>query len=203
MVRFIRSVCSDPSRRDRFGQGQGLWKRRGTAALAGALLLCIVAPELNPPAAWAEPRWRQGVFPVASFAGYTSHFGQRIGPDGRLQPHYGVDIAAPMGSPIHNWWGGVVQDVINDGTCGLGLVISSGPYEHIYCHLSGSVVGGVYRSGPVALAAGSRVRGGQLIGHVGMSGRTTGPHLHWGIRHGGRWLNPGLILRAMAAARRR
>jgi len=154
------------------------------------------------PAAQAEPRWRQGVFPVASFAGYTSHFGERNGPSGRLEPHYGLDIAAPMGSPIRNWWGGVVQDVISDGTCGLGLVISSGPYEHIYCHLSGSVVGGVYRSGPVALAAGSRVRGGQLIGHVGMSGRTTGPHLHWGIRHDGRWLNPGAILRAMAAARR-
>jgi murein DD-endopeptidase MepM/ murein hydrolase activator NlpD len=204
VVRSIHSACSDPGRRDRFGQAHGLWESRRTAnLLRAALMLSVTAPVLIPPAAWAEPRWRQGVFPVASFAGYTSHFGQRSGPGGRLQPHYGVDIAAPMGSPIHNWWGGVVQDVINDGTCGLGLVISSGPYEHIYCHLSGSVVGAVYRSGPVALAAGSRVQGGQLIGHVGMSGRTTGPHLHWGIRHGGRWLNPGLILRAMAAARRR
>jgi murein DD-endopeptidase MepM/ murein hydrolase activator NlpD len=47
---------------------------------------------------------------------------------------------------------------------------------------------------------GSPVRGGQVIGHVGLSGRTSGPHLHWGIRHGGRWLNPAAILRAMAAA---
>ncbi|MFM2205902.1 MAG: hypothetical protein RLZZ560_1297, partial [Cyanobacteriota bacterium] len=65
---------------------------------------------------------------------------------------------------------------------------------------AGTVAGGVYRSGSVALAAGSPVRGGQLIGHVGLSGRTSGPHLHWGIRHGGRWLNPAAILRAMAAA---
>jgi murein DD-endopeptidase MepM/ murein hydrolase activator NlpD len=93
-----------------------------------------------------------------------------------------------------------VSEVISDGGCGLGLVIRSGPYEHIYCHLAGTVAGGVYRSGSVALAAGSPVRGGQLIGHVGLSGRTSGPHLHWGIRHGGRWLNPAAILRAMAAA---
>ena len=76
----------------------------------------------------------------------------------------------------------------------------SSDLEHIYCHLAGAVEGGVYRSGAVSLAAGSPVRSGQLIGHVGLSGRTSGPHLHWGIRHDGRWLNPAAILRAMAAA---
>jgi len=154
-------------------------------------------------AARAEVRWRQGVFPVASFAGYTSHFGSRLGPGGSLEPHHGLDIAAPLGSPIRNWWHGAVREVISDGGCGLGLVIQSGPYEHIYCHLAGSVQGGVYRSGAVSLRAGQALRGGQLIGHVGMSGRTTGPHLHWGIRYQGRWLNPGTILRAMANARSR
>ncbi|MFZ9849102.1 MAG: M23 family metallopeptidase [Vulcanococcus sp.] len=188
MAPFIRSACSDRRR------------RAGRILAAGLAAGAALAPGL--PTA-AEPRWRQGVFPVASFAGYTSHFGMRTGPSGRSEPHYGLDIAAPMGSPIRNWWGGVVREVINDGGCGLGLVISSGPYEHIYCHLSGAVSGGVYQSGSVALAAGSRVRSGQLIGHVGMSGRTTGPHLHWGVRYGGQWLNPGTILRAMAQARRR
>ena len=108
-----------------------------------------------------------------------------------------------MGSPVRNWWGGVVREVIVDGRCGLGLLIASGPYEHIYCHLAGSASAGVYRSGPVALAAGSRVRSGQLIGHVGLSGRTTGPHLHWGLRYRGQWLDPAAVLRAMAAARTR
>ena len=169
--------------------------------LNAALIGCSAVALPTLPSA-AEPRWRQGVFPVASFSGYTSHFGMRDGPTGATEPHYGLDIAAPMGSPIRNWWGGVVQEVISGGACGLGLVIGSGPYEHIYCHLSGSVIGGVYRSGSVALATGNPVRSGQLIGHVGMSGRTTGPHLHWGVRYGGRWLNPGTILRAMAMARR-
>ena len=149
----------------------------------------------------ADRRWSQGVFPVAVFSGYTSHYGQRIGPSGGVEPHQGIDIAAPLGSPIRNWWDGVVKELINDEACGVGLLIQSGPYEHIYCHLSGSVEGGMYRSGGVALQIGERLRGGELIGHVGVSGRSTGPHLHWGVRYGGRWLNPAAILRAMAAAR--
>ena len=172
-----------------------LWDcSRAATCLAGALVLA--GPAL------ADGRWRQGVFPVAVFSGYTSHYGQRLGPSGSWEPHYGLDIAAPMGSPIRNWWGGVVKEVIDDGRCGLGLLIQSGPYEHLYCHLSGSVQNGTYRSGAVALRSGSRVASGALIGHVGVTGRSTGPHLHWGVRYGGRWLNPATILRAMAASRR-
>ena len=145
--------------------------------------------------------WRLGVFPVTVFSGYTSSFGGRTGPWGAIEPHYGLDIAAPLGSPIRNWWGGTVKEVIHDGRCGVGLVIQSGPYEHIYCHLLGSGADGVYRSGGLQLRPGQRVRTGQLIARVGMSGRTTGPHLHWGMRYGGQWLDPALILRAMARSR--
>jgi murein DD-endopeptidase MepM/ murein hydrolase activator NlpD len=96
----------------------------------------------------------------------------------------------------------VVQSVINDGTCGLGLVVRSGDYEHIYCHLSGSVQGGVYHSGPVQVSQGQTLRMGALIGHVGVTGRSTGPHLHWGMRFRGAWIDPALVLREMARARR-
>jgi murein DD-endopeptidase MepM/ murein hydrolase activator NlpD len=68
--------------------------------------------------------------------------------------------------------------------------------------LAGQVNGGVYSSGPVRLQVGQPVRTGSLIGHIGLSGRTSGPHLHWGMRHGGRWLDPAAVLRAMAQARR-
>ena len=94
-----------------------------------------------------------------------------------------------------------MQEVIADGGCGNGLVIRSGDYEHLYCHLGGSTGDGVYSSGPVRLLRGQAVRRGQLIGHVGMSGSTTGPHLHWGVRYRGAWLDPARILRAMAASR--
>lgn len=146
--------------------------------------------------------WGRAVFPVASFAGFTSVFGLRHHPlSGALRPHDGLDIVAPLGSPVRSWWGGRVLEVIADRSCGNGLVIRSGDYEHIYCHLAGRSVEGFYRSGPVLLAVGDRVAAGQTIGHVGISGATTGPHLHWGLRHRGSWLDPVLVLRAMAASR--
>ena len=46
------------------------------------------------------------------------------------------------------------------------------------------------------------VNAGQVIGQVGLTGRTSGAHLHWGIRHSGRWLDPAQILRAMIRSRR-
>ncbi len=175
----------------------GCSERRAMAAVA--LLLAPLLAGL--PAARADS-WRLGAFPVASFAGYTSAFGMRVHPlGGDRRPHYGLDIAAPLGSPVRSWWGGVVKDVINDGGCGVGLVIRSGAYEHIYCHLAGRGSGGSYRSGAVQLRLGQGVRTAQVIGHVGMSGSTTGPHLHWGLRHGGRWIDPAQVLRAMARAR--
>ena len=184
----MRSVCCNRHR------GAGL----GAVALAATGLLLAGLP----PAARATT-WLRGVFPVATFSGYTSGFGNRVHPlAGDLRPHYGVDIAAPLGSPVLSWWSGRVQEVIRDGGCGNGLVIRSGEYEHIYCHLGGSVAAGVYRSGAVRLVSGQVVRSGELIGHVGMTGSTTGPHLHWGMRFRGRWLDPARILRAMAASRR-
>ena len=165
--------------------------------LATALGVLIPAEALR-----AEQRWAQGVFPVSRFLGYTSHFGERSGAAGRRERHTGLDIAAPLGSAVRSWWSGSVESVINDGSCGVGVVIRSGDYVHTYCHLAGRVEGGSYRSGGVSLRAGSRVRGGQTIGHVGMSGRSSGPHLHWAVSWRGRWLDPGQILRAMVAARR-
>lgn len=170
-------------------------RRLSAAGLAAAALMI--------PAAQARSPWSLGVFPVRQFVAYTSHFGSRARPGGGAEPHHGLDIAAPLGSTIHSWWGGVVQELINDQTCGLGLVIRSGAYEHIYCHLAGWIDGGRYRSGPVLLQPGQPVRTGQLIGHVGLSGRTSGPHLHWGLRYRGQWLDPARILRAMAAGQQR
>jgi len=173
-------------------------------AADGIAVFGIPASGFAQPMSQARPvqnPWRLGVFPVTVFSGYTSSFGGRTGPWGAIEPHYGLDIAAPLGSPIRNWWGGTVKEVIHDGRCGVGLVIQSGPYEHTYCHLLGSGADGVYRCGGLQLQPGQRVRTGQLIARVGMSGRTTGPHLHWGMRYGGQWLDPAVILRAMARSR--
>ena len=187
------SDCSDRSRRRRY--------RRRSLTIAAAMTL---ASQVLPARANSASLWSRGVFPVTSFAGYTSGFGMRSHPlSGDVRPHYGIDIAAPLGSPIRSWWAGTVSEVIVDGGCGNGLVIRSGSYEHIYCHLGGQAGGGVYRSGGVLLQEGQRVASGQVIGHVGLTGSTTGPHLHWGMRYRGAWMDPAKVLRAMAESRRR
>jgi murein DD-endopeptidase MepM/ murein hydrolase activator NlpD len=185
-----------------------LWvcsKPRSASVRPAVHLLAAAALILTPSAhASGIYRWAMGSFPVVGFSGYTSPFGMRVHPlGGDLRPHYGLDIAAPLGSPVRSWWAGRVTHVIRDGGCGNGLTITSGPYEHLYCHLGGAVAGGTYRSGPVTLQEGQWVRTGQVIGHVGLTGSTTGPHLHWGMRYRGAWLDPARVLRAMAESRRR
>jgi murein DD-endopeptidase MepM/ murein hydrolase activator NlpD len=125
------------------------------------------------------------------FEGYTSHFGMRRAADGILRPHNGLDIAAPLGSPVLSWWHGTVIETIHDQSCGIGVVIASGDYYQIWCHLRRQ-----------RMRPDQWVNAGQVIGQLGLTGRTSGAHLHWGIRHSGRWLDPAQILRAMIRSRR-
>ncbi|MEB3340041.1 M23 family metallopeptidase [Okeania sp.] len=142
--------------------------------------------------------WQNASFPVENFQQYTSPFGPRGGGF-----HYGLDLAAPKGSYIRSWWTGKVVEVWEDGRCGTGIVIESGAWEHIYCHVQGTVEihnGRRYlvdRSGGIMLPQGQVLPAGSRIARVGMTGRTSGPHLHWGLKYGGRWVDPGLVLREM------
>ncbi|MCS6794202.1 MAG: M23 family metallopeptidase [Oscillatoriaceae bacterium SKW80] len=142
--------------------------------------------------------WLWASFPVENFQEYTSPFGPRGG-----EFHYGLDLAAPQGSYIRNWWSGQVVEVIADNRCGIGLVIESGSWEHIYCHMEGQVEtanGRKYlidREGGIQLWEGQQVPVGARIGRVGMSGRTSGPHLHWGLKYSKQWVDPATVLRAM------
>jgi murein DD-endopeptidase MepM/ murein hydrolase activator NlpD len=136
---------------------------------------------------------------VENFEEYSSPYGPR----GEGEFHYGLDIAAPQGSYIRNWWVGEVVEVIDDDRCGVGLVIQSGKWEHVYCHMEGQ--GGqangrnylIDREGGVIIWQGQQLSAGVRIGRVGMSGRTSGPHLHWGLRYADNWIDPGTVLRAM------
>ena len=153
--------------------------------------------------------WRNASFPVESFQAYTSAFGyRRSATGGRSNEfHYGLDLAAPQGSFIRSWWGGQVVEVTDNTRCGTSIVVQSGDWEHIYCHMQGKVekIGGqrylVDRGGSIQIREGQAVQTGARIGRVGMTGRTTGPHLHWGLKHRGSWVDPGLVLRAMQSAR--
>ena len=153
-----------------------------------------------------EPIWANGVFPVENFQEFTSYFGYRDRVDGSPgeEFHYGLDMAAPEGSNVLNWWDGNIIEVSDGGSCGTSVVVESGEWTHRYCHLKGHVEihdGQRYlidQGGDIRLRQGEDVAAGERLGRVGMTGRTTGPHLHWALQHHGNWVDPLLVVRAMA-----
>lgn len=148
--------------------------------------------------------WSQASFPVERFQAYTSPFGyRRFGSTWEF--HRGLDMAAPEGSYIRNWWAGTVAKVSDGSACGTYIVIQSGNWQHIYCHMEGHVEtteGHRYlidREGGIQMWEGEQVAAGTRIGRVGMTGHTTGPHLHWALKYGDNYVDPALVLRAMYA----
>jgi murein DD-endopeptidase MepM/ murein hydrolase activator NlpD len=113
----------------------------------------------------------------------TSDFGPRIHPTlGTTRHHQGIDIAAPIGTPVKSPWGGVIDSKVDDGVCGLGLRVKhSNGLLSVYCHLSDNNV----------VSEGAQVTAGQEIAKSGNTGRSTGPHLHWGVKDQSReYVNP-------------
>lgn len=98
------------------------------------------------------------------------------------RPHWGVDLAAPAGTPIVAAGDGAVTFAGREGGYGRLITIRhSGAYATRYAHL--------LRFAP-GMRIGARVRQGEVIGYVGRSGEATGPHLHFEIRVGGKPRNP-------------
>ena len=181
--------------------GLSLWVLNGVVSPAQRKAAEAAEIEL----ARANNPWRFASFPVENFQAYTSPFGYRQSPYGGEQFHYGLDIAAPLGSYIRNWWEGQVVEVSDNSACGTSVVIESGDWLHIYCHMQGYVTyegGGrvmVDPEGNLRIREGATIVTGQPIGRVGMTGRTTGPHLHWGLKFESSWVDPAMVLREMYA----
>ena len=116
----------------------------------------------------------------------TSGFGERLDPiDGEGAFHTGIDIAAPYGSPVRAAADGEVTG--QDMGTGYGRTVELNHGHNVmtvYAHLSS-----------VAVMPGQHVSRGQIIGYVGESGRSTGPHLHYEVRVDGVPVNPYKYLR--------
>jgi murein DD-endopeptidase MepM/ murein hydrolase activator NlpD len=98
------------------------------------------------------------------------------------RPHYGVDYAAPVGTPVRATAEGSVNYVGRDGANGRMIRIRhKNGYETFYLHL---------RRFGKGIKRGVKVASGQIIGYVGASGEVTGPHLDYRIKHRGRYINP-------------
>lgn len=117
----------------------------------------------------------------------TSHFShRRYHPIlKRYRPHHGTDFGAKRGTPLLAVNSGKVSFAGRMG--GYGKVVKikhPGGYESLYAHQS-----------RIRVKRGQRVKKGQIIGYVGSTGRSTGPHLHFGLTRYGRWINPMKVLR--------
>ncbi len=114
----------------------------------------------------------------------TSRFShRRLHPIRKVfRPHYGVDYAAPVGTPVQATADGTVVYAGRRGPSGRMIHIRhNNRYETMYLHLRG------YAGG---ISKGARIRGGQIIASVGSSGESTGPHLDYRIKKDGRYINP-------------
>jgi murein DD-endopeptidase MepM/ murein hydrolase activator NlpD len=101
-----------------------------------------------------------------------------------VRPHLGVDYAAPIGTPVQSVGSGVVIRAGRNGGSGKMVTIRhTGSYETSYLHLS-----------RIAVKSGTRVEQGQVIGYVGSTGLSTGPHLDFRIRHHGKPINPTKVI---------
>jgi murein DD-endopeptidase MepM/ murein hydrolase activator NlpD len=123
-------------------------------------------------------------WPLAAL-GVNSPFGERIDPiDGVRRMHAGVDLEGTYGMLIRATADGVV--VGNGVHAGHGrqvVIEHAGGFRSVYSHLS-----------QLFLATGDRVKAGQIIGRLGNSGRSTGPHLHFELSRYGEALDPLMLL---------
>ncbi len=113
----------------------------------------------------------------------SSGYGMRTHPVlGYKKAHKGVDFAAPTGTPIYAAGDGVVKRANRFSSYGNYIKIRhNDTYSTAYAHLNGFAKG---------VRSGSRVKQGQIIGYVGTTGRSTGPHLHYEVHKNGVKVNP-------------
>ena len=138
------------------------------------------------------PRPRPSASVTAALAGplsqatVTSRFGAlRAQGGGGTRTHAGIDLAAAQGSPVTAAYDGRVSLANWAGSYGLLVIVEhANGMQTRYAHLS-----------RISVAAGQQVQKGQIVGLVGSTGRSTGPHLHFELRQDGRPVDPIAVYR--------
>jgi murein DD-endopeptidase MepM/ murein hydrolase activator NlpD len=105
----------------------------------------------------------------------------------RYRAHLGIDYAAKIGTPIKAAGDGKIIHLGRKGGYGKTIIIKhDNGYKTLYAHMNG------YRKG---MKKGKWVKKGQIIGYVGSTGLSTGPHLHFGLYKNNRAINPNSVVK--------
>jgi murein DD-endopeptidase MepM/ murein hydrolase activator NlpD len=150
-----------------------------TSALSGNLRSFDVGMRSAVPSDWVNLAGAPTLWPIVG--PITSSFGERLDPfNGEGAFHSGVDISGSFGEPVRATADGTVEIAAMATGYGREILINHGNgIQTLYGHLSG-----------FAVTTGQQVNRGQIIGYVGMTGRSTGPHLHYEVRIHNTPVNP-------------
>ncbi|HXM99683.1 MAG TPA: M23 family metallopeptidase [Candidatus Dormibacteraeota bacterium] len=140
---------------------------------------------LIPSMSFAESSYTPAIWPVLGHV--TDAFGARLDPfSGEGAFHTGVDVATDYGAPVHATADGIVSQADNHAGYGRLVVVDHGfGITTWYAHLSA-----------FSAIAGARVKRGEVIGYTGISGRSTGPHVHYEVRMNNAPVNPWRYMRS-------
>jgi murein DD-endopeptidase MepM/ murein hydrolase activator NlpD len=173
-----------PDSQDAFDRSieQYTFLKRNAAMIAGSGLHLLDATR------FADSSYTPSIWPVMGHI--TDSFGERLDPfSGEGAFHTGVDVASDYGAPVHATADGVITIATNHPGYGRLVVIDHGfGITTWYAHLSA-----------FSTVVGSRIRRGEVVGYTGISGRSTGPHVHYEVRVNNAPVNPWRYMKSGAA----
>jgi murein DD-endopeptidase MepM/ murein hydrolase activator NlpD len=153
--------------------------------VSGAVYLFFPGDDFSPTERaffFSEGRFQ---FPLRNYT-VTSRFGSRVSPvSGTVRFHGGLDLAAPMGTNVYASGTGKVLECGENPVYGVFVIVQhENNWTSLYGHLSA-----------VTVREGELVDSGGLLGRVGSTGQSTGPHLHFELRQNGRAADPAALLK--------
>ena len=164
------------------------------AAISPAPVAAVVVQSLRVPATVHEPLVERDAFgissysvvqwPVAAGTEITSYFGYRSC-SGCSTDHLGIDFTPGAGTPVPVIADGVVTEAAYEGVYGVHVIV-----QH---EINGVTVSTLYahmQSGSMAVSVGQQIERGTIVGAVGSTGQSTGPHLHFGVLIGEDYVDP-------------
>jgi murein DD-endopeptidase MepM/ murein hydrolase activator NlpD len=142
---------------------------------------------LMPAMSFADSTYTPSIWPVLGHI--TDGFGERLDPfSGEGAFHTGVDVATDYGAPVHATADGIVTIAENHSGYGRLVVLDHGfGITTWYAHLSS-----------FSAVPGTRIKRGEVIGYTGISGRSTGPHVHYEVRVNNAPVNPWTYMKGAA-----